>query len=147
MLDTILKISGLVGGIIALLTFWRNAKLKRAEWLYQLHAKFYETGAYKRIRHTLDYQPAPEFNNLRVAVTKGGHDELAEAFVDYLNFFEFVASLWKIGQLSLREIAMIFDYYLRNLKQHQFVMDFIRQNGFENLDALVAQISKDRPRA
>jgi hypothetical protein len=37
-LDTILKISGLFGGIIALVTFWRNAKLKRAEWLYQLHA-------------------------------------------------------------------------------------------------------------
>lgn len=113
----------------------------------RLHAKFYEAGAYKRIRHTLDYQPDPDFNNLQVAVTTGGHDEIAEAFFDYLNFFEFVASLWRIGQLSLREIAMIFEYYLRNLKQHQFVMDFVRQNGFENLDALVAQISGNRPKA
>jgi len=146
MLDTILKISGFVGGIIALVTFWRNANLKRAEWLYQLHAKFYESPAYKRIRHTLDYQPNPEFEDLRVAVTKGGHDELAEAFVDYLNFFEFVASLWKMRQLNQREIAMIFEYYLLNLKEHEFVMEFIRRNGFENLETLVARVSADHHR-
>jgi hypothetical protein len=72
MLDMIIKISGLIGGIIALATFLRNARLKRAEWLSQLHAKVYETGGYKRIRHTLDYQPEPEFEHLRVAVTRGG---------------------------------------------------------------------------
>lgn len=143
-LDTILKISGLVGGIGALVTFWRNAKLKRAEWLYQLHAKFYESPAYKRIRHMLDYQPDPEFANLRAAVTQGGNDELAEAFVDYLNFFEFVASLWKMGQLNQSEIAMIFEYYLLNLKNHEFVMEFISGNGFENLETLIARVSADR---
>lgn len=146
-LDTILKISGLVGGIIALVTFWRNAKLKRAEWLYQLHAKFYESPAYKRIRHMLDYQPDPGFADLRLAVTQGGHDELAEAFVDYLNFFEFVVSLWKLDQLKQREIKMIFEYYLLNLKDHKFVMDFIQQNGFENLEALIARVSTDRRRS
>ncbi len=143
-LDTTLKLSGLVGGIGALVTFWRNAKLKRAEWLYQLHAKFYESPAYKRIRHTLDYQPDPGFADLRLAVTQGGHDELAEAFVDYLNFFEFVASLWKMGQLGLREITMIFEYYLLNLRNHEFVMEFIKENGFENLEALIARVSDAR---
>jgi hypothetical protein len=142
-LDTILKVSGLAGGIVALVTFWRNAKLKRAEWLYQLHAKFYESPAYKRIRHMLDYQP-PAFANLRAAVTTGGHDELAEAFVDYLNFFEFVASLWKMGQLREGEISMIFEYYLLNLKEHEFVMEFIRRNGFENLEALITRVSAAR---
>ena len=44
MLDMILKISGLIGGLMALATFLRNARLKRAEWLSQFHAKFYETG-------------------------------------------------------------------------------------------------------
>ncbi len=143
-LDTILKFSGLVGGILALVTFWRNAKLKRAEWLYQLHAKFYESTSYKGIRHTLDYQPDPGFANLRLAVTEGGHEELAEAFVDYLNFFEFVASLWKMGQLGLHEVAMIFEYYLLNLKSHEFVMEFIKGNGFENLEALIARLSRTR---
>lgn len=142
--DTILKISGLAGGIVAVVTFWQNAKLKRAEWLYQLHAKFYESPAYKRIRHMLDYRPDPEFANLRTAVTEGGHDELAEAFVDYLNFFEFVASLWKMGQLKQSEIAMIFEYYLLNLKDHEFVMEFVRRNGFENLETLIDRVSADR---
>ena len=136
-LDTILKLSGLVGGVIAVATFWRNAKLKRAEWLSQLHAKFYESPAYKRIRHLLDYQPDPQFAELRSAITQGGHDECAEAFVDYLNFFELVASLWKMGQVGRGEITMMFDYYLRNLKDHEFVMEFIKQEGFENLQELL----------
>ena len=71
----------------------------------------------------LDYQPDPEFVNLRVAVTQGG--------------------LWKMGQLSQREISMIVEYYLLNLKNHEFVMEFVRQNGFENLDRLIARVSAD----
>lgn len=83
MLQTVLNIIAVIGGIIAVATFLQNARLKRAEWLSQLHARFYESPTYKRVRHILDYQPDPEFGNLQSGVTKGGHNELAEAFVDY----------------------------------------------------------------
>ena len=136
-LKTILNLSALIGVVLAVVTFWRNVRLRRAEWLFSLHAKFYESQTYKRIRHILDYQPQPQFNELRKAVLEGGNDEIAEAFVDYLNFFEFVASLWKLHQLSTREIRMIFEYYILLLKERDFALDFIKNNGFENLSKLI----------
>jgi hypothetical protein len=139
-LKLILDVSALVGGGLALWTFWRNARLRRAEWLYNLHAKFYESSNYKRMRYTLDYEPQPEFDKLRNAVNTGGNDELAEALVDYLNFFEFIATLWKLKQLTIKEIAMIFEYYVLRLRDHDFVMSFIAKNGFENLDRLIIKL-------
>lgn len=39
-----------------------------------------------------------------------------------LNFFEFLAGLRKLGQVSKREIQILFDDDLRMLRQHDFVM-------------------------
>src|SRR5207247_10403339 len=56
------------------------------------------------------------------------HDALpiSEPFVLYLNFFEFVASLWKLEQLSLREIKMLFQYYIELFdgEDLQFVREY-----------------------
>jgi hypothetical protein len=90
-----------------------------------------------------DYEP-PEFSTLREGVEQGGSDELVESFVDYLNFFEFIASLWKLKQLQTDEVAMLFRYYLENLTHHAFITSFIRKNGFENLDALLLDLSGNR---
>jgi len=146
-LKTILNISALIGGALAVAAFWRNVRLRRAEWLYNLHAKFYESESYKRIRRTLDYQPQAQFNELRKAVLEGGNDDLAEEFVDYLNFFEFIASLWKLHQLRTREIRMIFEYYILLLRDTDFALDFIRKNGFENLSEIIDVLhdTKKRP--
>ena len=48
----------LLGFPIALLTFRRSVKTKRAEWLASLHEKFFEGDRYKEIRRVLDYQAA-----------------------------------------------------------------------------------------
>lgn len=141
-LRTVLDVATLIGVWFGVATYWRNARLKRAEWLYNLHSKFYESVTYKRIRHILDYEPPPEFDKLRNAVTSGGSDELVEAFVDYLNFFEFIASLSKLGQLTLTEIAMVFEYYVLRLRDHDFVVSFIKDKGFENLADLIAQLAR-----
>lgn len=53
---------------------------------------------------------------------------------DYLNFFEFVAGLKAMKQLSLHEIKMLFEYYIRLLKRHDFVVKFIENQSFENLN-------------
>lgn len=108
-----------------------------------LHGKFFESANYKEIRHILDYAP-PRLSTLREAVAQGGSDELVESFVDYLNFFEFIASLWKLGQLRLHEVAMLFRYYLENLTSHAFITVFIKEQGFENLDELLAALSGRR---
>lgn len=138
--DLILKVSALVGGALAILTFWRTAKVRRAEWLSNLHAKFFEGSAYKQIRRALDSSESDaELSQLRSSIAADSSSELVEAFVDYLNFFEFVASLRKLRQLKSKEISMLFDYYLRLLCKHEFVRDYIRKHGFEELDALIVE--------
>lgn len=136
--DLVLKISAMVGGALAILTFWRTVKVRRAEWLSNLHSKFFEAPAYKNIRRVLDSDDADvDFSRLRDEIAANKSSELVEAFVDYLNFFEFVASLHKLGQLKSKEISMLFDYYLRLLCRHGFVRSYIRAQGFEELEALL----------
>jgi hypothetical protein len=36
---------------------------------------------------------------------------------------------------------MVFEYYILNLREHAFVLTFIRTNGFENLSKLIDRIS------
>jgi hypothetical protein len=140
-LRSILQLIGIIAPIIALVTYRRNVKTKRAEWLSTLHAKFFESTTYKSMRHIIDYQPA-EFATLRECLVQGGSDQLIESFVDYLNFFEFIASLWKLNQLSIEEVAMLFEYYLTNLASHQFILDFVATQGFENLSSLIAEVKR-----
>ncbi len=60
--------------------------------------------------------------------------------MDYLNFFEYIASLSRLGQLSQPEILMLFEYYLRLASDREFVRKFIREQGFENLELLLSKI-------
>src|SRR5213075_2951472 len=108
LLDVLLRASTLIGGALAVWTFWRTAKVRRAEWLSSLHTKFYESTNYKHIRATLDYQTEPDFSRLQTLIVSGVHDLLVEEFVDYLNFFEFVASLCRLHQLKVGETLMLF---------------------------------------
>lgn len=136
--DLVLKISAILGGALAILTFWRTAKVRRAEWLSNLHAKFFEGAAYKQMRQILDSdENDPELVRLREDVEADRSSKLVEEFVDYLNFFEFVASLRRLGQLKSKEISMLFDYYLRSLRKHHFVRSYVRKHGFEGLEALL----------
>lgn len=144
--DYVLKASAIIGGGLAVLTFWRTAKVRRAEWLSNLHAKFFESSSYKRIRRVLDSSDVdPEFVQLKSDITDGRSTTFAEEFVDYLNFFEFVASLRRLGQIKSEEIAMLFEYYLRLLRKHDFVRRFVRDNGFEELDQLLEECVDRRP--
>jgi hypothetical protein len=144
-LDVLLKVSTLIGGVIAVYTFWRTGRLRHAQWLYDLHAKFYETDTYKRMRRITDYETQPEFGDLRETLRVEGGGDLEEALVDYLNFFEFIASLWRLHQLKLREISMIFEYYILRLRDHDFIMAFISNMGFENLSLLIAELGRRKP--
>jgi hypothetical protein len=135
------QLVAVVAAVVALVTYRKTARTKRAEWLASLHTKFFESTNYKRIRGILDYQ-TPELATLRELVSSGEYNELAELFADYLNFFEFIASLWKLGQLDIGEVAMLFEYYLNNLATHKFITNFITTHGFENLNRLLAELAR-----
>lgn len=136
--DLVLKLSAIIGGALAILTFWRTANVRRAEWLSSLHTKFFETSTYKEIRRVLDSSEAdPGLSSLRAAIVADETSGLVESFVDYLNFFEFVATLRRLGQLKPKEIQMLFHYYLRLLCRHDFARNYIRTQDFEGLESLL----------
>lgn len=70
--------------------------------------------------------------------------ELRDELDDYLNFFEFIASLWKMEQLSLDQVKMIFEYYINRIADHKFLLDYITDQGFENLNALLSQFKSKK---
>jgi hypothetical protein len=146
-LDFGVKALAILGGFMAVSTFWRTAKVRRAEWLSSLHAKFFEASSYKHIRRILDGDDGdPELSALQADIGGRKNSDLAEEFVDFLNFFEFVASLHKIGQIRRSEITMLFDYYLRPLSAHAFVRTYVKENGFEQLDVLLSESMDGRSR-
>lgn len=62
--------------------------------------------------------------------------------VDYLNFFEFIASLHKLGQIRKEEVLMLFRYYLKLIENQGDIRTCIAENGFENLDGLLKDLKK-----
>ncbi len=71
-------------------------------------------------------------------MTGGEQDiDLCEKLVDYLNFFEFIASLLTMGQLTFEQVNMAFEYYINLLKKHQWLMKYVSEEGFENLRKLL----------
>jgi hypothetical protein len=121
-----------IGILIAWNTFRQNAKLKRAEWLKSLFEKFYESDHYKEIRWKID--------NGSIQQDIETDTELEEKLVDYLNFFEFIASLWKLKQLTRREVLMLFEYYLKIIRDSTYLSGYLKKYGFENLAALLSEL-------
>jgi len=118
---------------VAVLTYYRNSTIERARWLSSLYTKFYEAPDLKRIRKCLD-ENAPNSPAVQELVREEDAD-----FTDYLNFFEFMAYLEARGQLSKRDVAALFDYYLRVLSKHKDVREYVLQdrNGYGYLKKLL----------
>ena len=127
----------LLGLAIALVNYRRSVKTKRAEWLASLHEKFFESDRYKDIRRVLDYHAEPQYAELVNAIVTGVHHTLADELYRYLNFFELLAGLRLLGQISNEEIIGLFDYDLRLMKQHDFIVAALRPQGFERLAELL----------
>ena len=133
-----------IGGAITIYIYYRNSQLQRAQWLYFLFEKFFFQSRYSEMRQILDYADEQEIERLRASIPIHADQQLEEKLVDYLNFFEFIASLWQLRQLPMREIRMMFDYYIRRLGDHDFVMKYLEDEGFEGLADLVVQVKKLR---
>ena len=114
-------------------TFKANQKIKRAEWLKSLYEKFYESELYKEVRKWID------FEKLDSELLNDPNNSKEEKLTDFLNFFEFIASLEKMKQLKIDEIQDLFSYYLTRIRQSEKLMSYIRQYEFKNLDRLLYQ--------
>ena len=147
-IDMYLKVIG--GSIVSVsatlgwITYRRNKQLERVKWLSQLHEKFFVEDTYQTARILLDYKyPSVDYKRLEIAFPDPGNFEvpqLQERLVIYLNFFEFVATLKKEGQLSLDEIRLVFGYYIASLKNHEWLYASLKKNKFRNLPTLIDEI-------
>lgn len=135
-------IGATVGGSITIYIYYRNSSLRRAEWLYSLFEKFFCGNAYAKVRQILDYDKPEEIESLRRVLESHSDQDIEEAMVDYLNFFEFIATLYKLQQLTMQELRMVFDYYIRRLGDYPFVMDYLTSQGFEGLAQLICEVRK-----
>jgi len=135
-----LLLSALIGGYVTIKTYIKTANIRRAEWLHTLYKSFYEETTYNEMRRILDYK-GDKFDILikQLSDNTGEQHTLREDLVDYLNFFEFIATLWKTGQLETEEILMMFDYYIRCLNHNSVIRDYIRLHGFEGLNEMIAK--------
>jgi hypothetical protein len=135
LIKALATVVGAGAGVVAIRVYYSNSRLQRAKWLAELYQKFYERADLKDVRTALDC----EMSELS-AVSALLREEPGE-FTDYLNFFEFVAVLGKLGQLHSQEIEYMFGYYLDCFEKCTDVRKYIadEKKGYEQLDKLLRQ--------
>ena len=126
-----------IGVMIGVITFRKNQRIKRAEWLTKLYEKFYEENNHKEVRKWID------FNLLDKELMNDADHKKEEKLADYLNFFEFIGTLERMGQLKVEEIQLLFAYYLNLLKHDAKCMQYIKANKFKNLGNLLNKIKEN----
>ncbi|HEU5251189.1 MAG TPA: hypothetical protein VFW15_14465 [Thermoanaerobaculia bacterium] len=128
------------GFLLAAWTFWKNTRIRRAEWLFQLYEAFSVRPELKPTRAALDYEGEPNRELFRCLDSDPENSKVLEPLVDYLNFFEFIAVLWRMGQLSVRETKLMFGYYLKGIGESKRLVQFCEKGGFRNLLSLLRKI-------
>lgn len=126
---------GIAVAVIAVVTYRSNSRRERSKWAIQLYEKFYESDHYGTMRDNIDC--AADDPAVRDVVKSED-----SAFTDYLNFFETVAFLVTRKQLSEDDVLSLFHYYLRCLKRHRSVMNYLndREKGFERLNEFLSRV-------
>lgn len=135
-LDISIKALGLIAIVIAALGYFRQLKIKKGEWLQLLFEKFYENNNYKDVRKWLDNGDIEK----KITLDNSISDE-EEKFTDFLNFFEFIATLESERQISKTDVINLFDYYLQKIKLSSICMQWVKKYGFEKLDSLLNKIN------
>ena len=64
---------------------------------------------------------------------------MADELFRSLNFFELLASLHQLGQISDDEIVALFEYDLRMIAGAPFILETLKTEGFECLPKLLAK--------
>ncbi len=125
----------IIAAVFAVPTYVVNSRRERAKWAIQLYEKFYESDHYGSMRDKLDC--AADDPTVREIVNSED-----SAFTDYLNFFETVAFLVTRKQVSKNDVLELFHYYLRCLKRHRSVMNYLnnREKGFERLSDFLNKV-------
>jgi len=133
-IDILAKVIASIGVLIVVLNYRNQVRIKRAEWLKSLFEKFFENQLYKEARGWLDYDELGEKLSINNDLEKRNNEE---KFTDFLNFFEFIGVLHFRGELTMKEVNEVFDYYLKKIKNEENCRVWINKYGFEKLNKLL----------
>lgn len=92
-------IAAAVGILFTAFTYKNSNRIKHGEWLKDLFDKFYKEAHFAEIRKEIDFARIENF----LGVNKNNeptNESNEEAFVNYLNFFEFISTLIKREHLK-----------------------------------------------
>jgi hypothetical protein len=151
-----LALAAIVAGFLAINDYRSRVLAEKSKWFLQLYEKLFENPQYKHVRRKLDYGDVDEIKMLirhdaqNVEFSESQQTTFDE-FTDYLNFFEFIAHLKEIGQVTSDDINASFDYYLRLITKarNPEIRQYLKKEGFENLDKLLLEYEdkvQKRPR-
>jgi hypothetical protein len=126
-------LAGMVAAIFSVWQYRRNSKRERTRWIYDLYRRFWDQEPLRKMRERIDWEKAEFLEN--------GDREILSDFDDYLNFFEFIAYLWKSHELQLAEIKVMFDYSLQQIGENGNIRGYLSKYGYEQLNALLNELS------
>jgi hypothetical protein len=141
-----LALAAIVAGFLAINDYRSRVLAEKSNWFLQLYEKLFENPQYKYVRRKLDYGDTDEIKMLihrdaqSLEFTEA-QQTIFDEFTDYLNFFEFIAHLKEIGQVTSEDIRATFDYYLKLLTKarNPEIRQYLEKEGFENLDRLLLE--------
>lgn len=141
-----LSLAAITAGFLALSDYRTRVLAEKSKWFLQLYEKLFEGGQFKDVRRKLDYGDTEEIKMLILRDAQSlefteAQQAKFDAFTDYLNFFEFIARLKEIGQLTSDDINATFNYYLILLTRtrNPEIRQYLKKEGFENLDKLLLE--------
>jgi hypothetical protein len=140
----------LVGGIgvfVAANSYRQSVRLKRAEWLQRLYQQFYELDRYRAVRDILDYRMERELSEIYAHLGDQLQGDLVDKLWDYLNFFEFVAGLVELKQITNEDLKLLFEYPLRRIAIDERIMAKLGEQSYEHLAALLRGAYFSTPRS
>lgn len=121
---------------------------RRAEWLWKLSTEFYADPMFATICLHLDeeawvwsadglHRARPQGESLAtLESTNAVKPEVAEGLTEFLNFFETVAVLARVGQFDRQRTHEVFGYWTERMKECGAV-PYLKQEKYTHLAAWV----------
>jgi gamma-glutamylcyclotransferase (GGCT)/AIG2-like uncharacterized protein YtfP len=126
-----------VSAFLAARSYGQSVRLKRAEWLRGLHQQFYESDRYREMRRILDYESDRELSRIQKNLEEGQQDAYVDQLFAYLNFFEFVAGLLTLKQVTFDDLMLLFEYHLHVIARNHTAFAQVVEGGYEKLAGLL----------
>src|SRR6201996_9714962 len=152
----VIALGAVYAGYIGIGEYREKTHVEKTKWLSDLFKQLFVDQTFKKIRQQIDFN---EMDDIRELLTKEmawqvrgemptfsqQEKDLLDSFTDYLNFFEFVGLLQKLGRLTDADIESLFDYYIRRFVEvdsDNKIRRYLRHLNFENLNHLLNQVSQ-----